>query len=201
MEQLAPACSSPQAWARARRHLLSHLVCFGRHTITGLLRLQDRTQQDWTADYRFYAQDHFDQNKVFAQVRGQIEALLPTTQAPLVAAMDDSLLRKSGRKISGVRYLRDPMSPPFHVNFVRGLRVLQISAAVPEGLEGAARLIPVDFQQAALPVKPRKQAPAHLHEAYQQERAKKNINLVGGNAWPNCANKWMRAAQPSANSS
>lgn len=179
MEQLAPACSSPQAWARARRHLLSHLVCFGRHTITGLLRLQDRTQQDWTADYRFYAEDHFDENKVFAQVRSQIEALLPTTQAPLVAAMDDSLLRKSGRKISGVRYLRDPMSPPFHVNFVRGLRVLQISAAVPEGLEGAARLIPVAFQQAALPVKPRKQAPAHLHEAYELERAKKNINLVG----------------------
>jgi DDE superfamily endonuclease len=179
MEQLAPACSSPQAWARARRHLLSHLVCFGRHTITGLLRLQDRTQQDWTADYRFYAEDHFDENKVFAQVRGQIEALLPTTQAPLVAAMDDSLLRKSGRKISGVRYLRDPMSPPFHVNIVRGLRVLQISAAVPEGLEGAARLIPVAFQQAALPVKPRKQAPAHLHEAYELERAKKNINLVG----------------------
>jgi len=179
MEQLAPACSSPQAWARARRHLLSHLVCFGRHTITGLLRLQDRTQQDWTADYRFYAQDHFDENKVFAQVRGQIEALLPT-QAPLVAAMDDSLLRKSGRKISGVRYLRDPMSPPFHVNFVRGLRVLQISAAVPEGSQGAARLIPVSFQQAALPVKPRKNAAAHLHEAYELERAKKNINLVGG---------------------
>jgi hypothetical protein len=178
MEQLAPACSSPQAWARARRHLLSHLVCFGRHTITGLLRLQNRTQQDWTADYRFYAEEHFDENKVFAQVRGQIEGLLPM-QAPLVTAMDDSLLRKSGRKISGVRYLRDPMSPPFHVNFVRGLRVLQISAAVPEGSEGAARLIPVDFQQAALPVKPRKQAPAHLHEAYELERAKKNINLVG----------------------
>jgi hypothetical protein len=178
MEQLAPACSSPQAWARARRHLLSHLVCFGRHTITGLLRLQDRTQQDWTADYRFYAEDHFDEDQVFAQVRGQIEALLPAA-APLVVAMDDSLLRKTGRKVSGVRYLRDPMSPPFHVNLVRGLRVLQVSAAVPEGPAGAARLIPVAFQQAALPVKPRKQAPAHLQEAYQQERAKKNINLAG----------------------
>lgn len=178
MEQLAPACSSPQAWARARRHLLSHLVCFGRHTVTGLLRLQDRTQQDWTADYRFYAEHHFDEDKVFAQIRGQIEARLPA-QAPLVVAMDDSLLRKTGRKISGVRYLRDPMSPPFHVNFVRGLRVLQLSAAVPEGSEGAARLIPVAFQQAALPARPRKNAPAQLHEAYEQERTKKNINRVG----------------------
>lgn len=154
------------------------MVCFGRHTITGLLRLQDRTQQDWTADYRFYAEDHFDEDKAFDQVRRHIEEQLPA-QSPLVAAMDDSLLRKCGRKVCGVRYLRDPMSPPFHVNFVRGLRVLQISAAIPHGQDGAARLIPVDFQQAALPVKPRKNAPAHLHEAYQQERAGKNINLLG----------------------
>ena len=158
--------------------MLSHLVCFGRHTITGLLRLQDRTQQDWTADYRFYAEGHFDQDKVFGQVRAQIEGQL-AADAPLVVAMDDSLLRKTGRKICGVRYLRDPLSPPFQVNLVRGLRVLQISAAVPQGQEGAARLIPVVFQQAALPAKPRKNAAEHLHEAYQAERAKKNINLVG----------------------
>lgn len=158
--------------------MLSHIVCFGRHTITGLLRLQDRTQLDWTADYRFYAEDHFDEDRAFGQVRQQIEQQLPA-QSPLVVAMDDSLLRKCGRKICGVRYLRDPMSPPFHVNFVRGLRVLQISAAIPLGEQGAARLIPVDFQQALLPAKPRKNAPAHLHEAYEQERVKKNINLVG----------------------
>jgi hypothetical protein len=175
---LAPACSSLQAWERARRHLLSHLVCFGRHTITGLLRLQDRTQQDWSADYRFYAQDRFQEDKFFDQIRTQVQEQL-AAQQPLVAAMDDSLLRKTGRKICGVRYLRDPMSPPFHVNFVRGLRVLQISAALPQGSQGAARLIPVDFQQAALPQRPNKKAPKEVLEAYEAERAKKNINRVG----------------------
>lgn len=175
--KLAPACSSPQALARLRRHLLSHLVCFGRHTITGLLRLQDRTQQDWTADYRLYAEDHFNDEQILGTVRTEVQAHL-ADQAPLVTAMDDSLLRKTGRKIGGVRYLRDPMSPPFHVNFVRGLRVLQISAALPQGEAGAARLIPIDFRQAPLPAKPRKQAPAAEHEAYQQARAKMNLNLV-----------------------
>jgi len=154
------------------------MVCFGRHTITGLLRLQDRTQQDWTADYRFYAEDHFDENKLFGTVRHEVQEQL-AEDAPLVSAMDDSLLRKTGRTVCGVRYLRDPLSPPFHVNFVRGLRVLQISAAVPQGSEGAARLIPIDFQHAPLPAKPRKNAPAAAHETYQQECAKKNINLVG----------------------
>jgi len=154
------------------------MVCFGRHTITGLLRLQNRSHQDWTADYRFYAEDHFDEDKAFASLRCQIEEDL-APDAPLVSAMDDSMLRKTGTKISGVRYMRDPMSPPFHVNFVRGLRVLQISAAVPQGKQGAARLVPIDFQHAALPPKPRKTAPAQLHEAYEKERASKNINLVG----------------------
>lgn len=158
--------------------MLSHLVCFGRHTITGLLRLQGRTQQDWTADYRLYAQERFAPDKIFGVIRQDIQELLAPA-APLVAAMDDSLLRKSGSKVYGVRYLRDPMSPPFQVNLVRGLRVLQISAAVPRGTQGAARLIPIDFEQAALPAKPRKNAPESAQEAYRQERAKRNINRVG----------------------
>jgi hypothetical protein len=170
--------SSPQAFARGRRHLLSQLLCLGRHTITGLLRNQDRTQQDWTADYRFYSETHFQPDKLFGQVRGQIEKL-SQPNAPLVVAMDDSLLRKTGPQIFGCRYQRDPLSPPFHVNFVRGLRVLQISAAVPQGDQGAARLIPIDFQHAPLPAKPHKKAPPELHALYAQERAKKNINLVG----------------------
>lgn len=177
IQKLGSACSSPQALARVRRHLLSHVVCFGRHTITGLLRLQDRTQQDWTADYRLYSEEHFNEEHIFGTVRTELQAQL-ADQAPLVAAMDDSVLRKTGPKIRGVRYLRDPMSPPFHVNFVRGLRVLQISAALPQGSQGAARLIPIDFRQAPLPPKPRKNAPAQAHEAYEQERKEKNINLV-----------------------
>lgn len=158
--------------------MLSQLVCFGRHTITGLLRNQDRTQRDWTADYRFYSEDRFDEDKVFGQIRSQIEQSFPA-EDPLVVAMDDSLLRKTGHRIFGSRFQRDPLSPPFQVNFVRGLRILQISAAVPLGTQGAARMIPVDFQHAALPAKPRKDADPQRWAAYREERAKKNINLAG----------------------
>jgi hypothetical protein len=153
-------------------------VGFGRHTITGLLRNQNRTQQDWSADYRFYAQDRLDVDKIFGQLRAQVEQCGPA-EAPLVVAMDDSILRKTGRRIFGCGYRRDPLSPPFHVNFVRGLRVLQISAAVRQGTQGAARLVPIDFQHAALPVKPHKKAPQEQHDAYALERAARNINVVG----------------------
>jgi hypothetical protein len=178
IQQCADAFVSPESFARGRRHCLSHLVGFGRHTITGLLRNQNRTQQDWSADYRLYAQDRLEVGKIFGQVRTAVEQC-GGPDSPLVVAMDDSLLRKTGRRIFGSGYRRDPMSPPFQVNLVRGLRVLQISAAVRQGSSGAARMIPIDFQHAALPAKPHKQAPQEQHEAYRLERARRNINLVG----------------------
>jgi hypothetical protein len=57
------------------------------------------------------------------------------------------------------------------------LRVLQISAALPDGT-GAARLVPIDFQHAVLPAKPSRKATPEELEAYQQERARRNLNKV-----------------------
>ena len=168
---------SVESFERSRRHMLSSLVGFGRRTVTGLLRTQNRQQQDWTADYRFYSQDRFDDQEVFDLVRKIVESHLGMPQ-PLVTAMDDSLLRKTGRKVHGVRYVRDPLSPPFHVNFVRGLRVLQISAALPDGT-GAARMVPVDFQHAVLPPKPSRKASPEELKAYKEQCANRNINKVG----------------------
>jgi len=177
LEQSRRCFASVASFERSRRHMLSSLAGFGRRTVTGLLRTQNRLQQDWTADYRFYAQDRFDDQAVFDLVRQIVEGHLERTQ-PLVVAMDDSLLRKTGRKVHGVRYLRDPLSPPFQVNLVRGLRALQVSAALPDGT-GAARLVPVDFQHAALAPKPSRKATAEALQAYQKERAQRNINRVG----------------------
>jgi hypothetical protein len=173
----AHAFACAQSFQRARRHLLAHLVGFGRHTVSALLRAQNRHQQDWSADYRFYSRDRFDEEGVFGQVRLAVEQTLKANE-PLVVAMDDSLLRKSGRKIHGVRFQRDPMSPPFHINFVRGLRVLQISAALPQG-QGMARMVPIDFQHAVLPPKPSKKASEAEVQIYKKLRAQKNINCVG----------------------
>lgn len=157
--------------------MLAQLVAFGRHTISSLLRAQNRHLLDWSADYRFYSQDRFDEDAVFNQIRRQIQKTLPKDQ-PLVVAMDDSLLRKTGRKIHGVRFMRDPLSPPFQVNLVRGLRVLQISAALPQG-GGRARMIPIDFQHAVLPAKPHKSASDQEWQNYKALKAQTNINSVG----------------------
>jgi len=51
------------------------------------------------------------------EIEGQLRP-----QAPLVVALDDTLVRKSGPHIFGVGYKRDPLGPAFQTNLVRGQR-------------------------------------------------------------------------------
>lgn len=160
-----------------RRHLLCCLLCLGRHTLTGLLRTDGRISQDWTADYRLYARARVDPQNLFAVVREEIGRRAPR-QRPLVLAMDDTLLRKRGRKIPGVAWRRDPLSPPFQVNLVLGQRVLQTSLMLPLGRQGQALAVPIDLTQAPTAVKPHPQAGAAAQQAYREEQKQRNLNAV-----------------------
>ena len=162
---------------RVRAHLLAQLVCLGRHTVTGLLATNGQLQSDWSADYRLYSRHRIEPAELFSQVRRGVQRSLGTQEA-LTVAMDDSILRKSGRKIPGVGYRRDPLSPPFHVNLVRGMRFVQLSA-LSRQRDGFSRMIPIDFQQAPLPARPSPQASAEQQQAYKTALAAANINCVG----------------------
>lgn len=100
--------------------------------------------------------------------------------SPFIAAMDDTIIRKSGTKTAGVSYRRDPLSPPFHTNLVRGQRFLQISAAVPpERVDAPPRMIPIDFSHAPTAKKPRKNAPEEEHEQFLLDKQKYNLSKQG----------------------
>ena len=162
---------------RVRAHLLAQLVCLGRHTLTGLLATNGQLHNDWSADYRLYSRQRIDPGELFSQVRRGVQLRLGAQEA-LTVAMDDSILRKSGRKTPGVGYRRDPLSPPFHVNFVRGMRFVQLSA-LSRQRDGFCRMIPIDFQQAPLPARPSRQASAEQQQAYKTALAAANINCLG----------------------
>lgn len=137
---------------RVRRHLLSQLLCLGRHTLTGVLGTSGRLFCDWSADYRMYSAQRIEPEKLFASVRQSLTARLAPGQ-PLVAALDDTRLRKSGSKTHGVKYTRDPMGPAFHVNFIKAQRFVQLAMAYPAD-NGMARMIPIDLVHAPAPRKP-----------------------------------------------
>jgi hypothetical protein len=154
LQQAGPVCAQRRGHERLRAHLLAQLVGLGEHTISGLLCTTARQFGDWTADYRFYAADRVDPQPLFHTTRRGVEARLAEGD-PLVVALDDSLLGKRGRKIPGAAWRRDPLGPPFNVNFVWAQRVVQLAAVLPEGSDGAARTLPIDFVQAPSAARPR----------------------------------------------
>ncbi len=100
--------------------------------------------------------------------------------APLVTAIDDTLLPKTGRKIPGVGYGRDPLSPPFHVNLVPGQRFVQLSVMVPAGASpSAARGVPVRFCHQPPVAKPKASASEQEKAAYRKKRAQNNLSTCG----------------------
>jgi hypothetical protein len=174
LEGLAPAFASPEDFSRARTQWLAGLLNLGRHTVTGALSTAGAQHRDWSAQYRLLRR--LPVEPIFAHVCRQ--ALAATASGrPWVVALDDSITRKTGRCIPGCGWRKDPLGPPFNLNFVWGQRVLQFSAAIPAA-DGSARLVPVDWQEAPLPKKPSPHADAATQAAYVEARKQANLNKV-----------------------
>ena len=97
------------------------------------------------------------------------------------AHMDDTLFRKRGKKVSGAKWLRDPLGPPFHTNFVWGQRFLQISMSQ-HGESGLVRSksIPVDLVHCPLPVKPKKGSSDKRIADYKEQQKNMKLSKIGG---------------------
>ena len=177
---MSASCAfKPRTFDRIRALLLSTLVCFGRHTITSMLSTAGCQFRDWTADYRLFSKGRFRAEPLFEVARQAVVEQL-AKGAPLVVAMDDTLLRKSGKRTAGVSYRRDPLGPRFQKNFVLAQRVLQVSAALPsKGSTGPARMIPIDFRHAPTPKKPSKHASDDELKAYRSRQKAQAISQLG----------------------
>jgi hypothetical protein len=144
--------------------------------VTGLLTTSGCEFQDWSAAYRLFSQNRLPIDDLFAVVRRAVVDQLPP-RVPLCVAIDDSLLHKSGIRIPGVAWRRDPLGPPFQTNFVRAQRFLQLSAAVPLA-ERAYRMIPIAFCHAPTPPKPPRNASTELLRQHRQAARLASLTLL-----------------------
>jgi hypothetical protein len=154
------------------------LLCLGKHTLTGLIITAGRQFCDWSQDYRLFAEERLQMGKLFDLLRRNLVARLGPDD-PLIVAMDDTKLRKTGHKIPGAKYHRDPLSPKFRPNFMWGLRWIQLSGLLSPKGEGPARGIPLTFQHAPLPSKPKKKASDEEWKEYHHQREEANLSKVG----------------------
>jgi DDE superfamily endonuclease len=175
-QECLPAFGQQRTAERAQALSLSSLLCLGRHTVTGLLTTCGREFQDWSAEYRLFSRHRLPAQEIFSVVRrGVLAELAPA--APLSVALDDSLLRKTGTRIPGVSWRRDPLGPRFQTNLIRAQRVLQLSAAIPLS-EGACRMTPLAFLHAPTPRKPSAQAATLEWEQYRQAARQASLPLL-----------------------
>ena len=151
------------------------MLCPDRATLTNLICTSGGQQHDWSADYRLYSEGRADLGALFAPVLDEVLHALPQ-EAPLVVALDDTLLRKTGTHIDGVAWRRDPLGPPFQTNLVRAQRFLQMSAAWPLKT-GGARMVPVLFHHAPSAQKPPKEATPVDRADYRERLKQQRLNV------------------------
>lgn len=164
---------------RARNLGFGALTCLGRQTISGILTSSGQQFMDWTAAYRSFSKQRINTDKLFEVSQKEVLNELTSKQL-LVAHMDDTLLKKTGKKIPGSSWRRDPLGPPFHTNFIWAQRFLQISMALPSQ-EGNAqsRAIPVDMHHCPTPSKPKKGASQTEINQYKELQKKLNLSIQG----------------------
>jgi hypothetical protein len=166
--------------ARSQKRAIQHAIAlpcvFGRRTISRTLGALGRWDQDWSADYKMFSRSQWKPERLFDPVIDEYLQRYP--KRPVIAALDDTKLRKVGRKIKGASWHRDPLSPPFHMNFMYGLRFLQASLLFAHHEEGdyPPRGIPVRFQEAPPIKKPGKRASPQQLEQYKKLKKEKNLS-------------------------
>jgi hypothetical protein len=160
---------------RAQRLAYGLLTCLRTHLTSNAICATGRQFLDWSADYRLFSRSPWAPHTLFDPIFDHLAELLPSPQAPVVAALDDTLCKKTGRHIPGATFARDPLSPPFHLNLYRGLRFVQASVLVrATQFLGPARALPVRFEPAPPAVKPKNQNRPHKHTRKNPGNPKKN---------------------------
>ena len=156
------------------------LSCTGRCTITGMLIAVGRQFVDWTAAYQVFWGSRMNTDKLFeVATKVCLEQLSP--KQLIVAHMDDTVIRKVGKRIYGTTWRRDPLGPAFHTNFIWAQRFIQISLSLHSDtdINSQSRAIPVDFYHSPGIKKPAGNCSNEDRTVYLELKKKQNLSMQG----------------------
>ena len=165
-----------RTWTRAVRQALGTLACLGRRTLTRIIWAEGRQDQNWSGEYLLHSRCEWEPQQLFQPILQRGLAYCP--QRLVGVAIDDTRLRKTGRSIVQAFYQRDPLSPPFHVNLVLGLRFLQASLLVPlhRNAPVGTRAVPIGFQEVSRVKRPGKKASEEMQKQYREAVKQQNLS-------------------------
>ena len=168
----------PQArtWRRGVRQALGSLVCLGRRCLTRIIWTNGGQQRSWSAEYFLHTRCVWQPQALFQPILQRALVLCPGRL--IGVAVDDTRLAKTGRCIPQAFYQRDPLSPPFHLNLILGLRFLQTSLLVPLHRRAPlhTRALPIRFEEVSRVKKPSRTAEATAVTAYKHAVKQHNLS-------------------------
>ena len=169
LEAWIPIFAQPRSGRRAISQALGSIIGFGRRTLSRSIWALGKQDRDWSADYKLHARCTWNPDALFQPI---LQRALPLCSGPyVVIAMDDTRVRKTGRKILSAFYQRDPLSPKFRFNLMWGLRFLQMTLLVPlyrSQPDVSPRSLPIRFQEVPALKRPGKKASQADWQAYRE---------------------------------
>jgi hypothetical protein len=175
----SPAFSSGLSFQNAREYACAIIGGFGlKKILTNVSIGTGKLDKKPSAIYKFFSRCKWSPDDLFNPIMKQC---LPYFKKGYIAiGVDDSKFKKTGKRIPHVGWYRDPMSPHFHTNLMRGLRFLQFSALIPlyDFFSVPCRAIPVAFVDAPPVKKPGKRASEEVKKQYIQAKMTHNLSTV-----------------------
>jgi len=165
-----------RTWRRAVRQALGSLVCLGRRCLSRIIWTNGGQGRSWSAEYFLHSRCDWQPQALFQPI---LQRALTYCPGRLVGvAVDDTRLAKTGRSIRQAFFQRDPLSPPFWVNLMLGLRFLQASLLVPLHRQAPryTRALPIRFEEVSRVKKPSRTAGAEEQRLYKQAIKRHNLS-------------------------
>jgi hypothetical protein len=165
-----------RTFERGVRQALGSLICLGRRCLTRIIWTNGGQNRSWSAEYFLHSRCQWEPQQLFQPILKRGLAYCP--QRLVGVAIDDTRLRKTGRAVPQAFYQRDPLSPPFHVNLMLGLRFLQASLLVPlhRNAPVGTRALPIRFQEVSRIRRPGRKATEEMRRQYREAVKQKNLS-------------------------
>lgn len=165
-----------RTFQRGVRQALGSLVCLGRRCLSRIIWTNGGQHRSWSAEYFLHSRSQWEPQHLFRPILKRALAYCP--QRLVGVALDDTRLRKTGRSIPQAFYQRDPLSPPFHVNLLLGLRFLQASLLVPlhRTTPVGTRALPIRFEEVSRVKRPGKRATEEMKKQYREAVKQRNLS-------------------------
>jgi hypothetical protein len=120
-----------RVFRRAVALVLGELFSLGRHTVTQILRTLGAVDVDWSAWYRLFGRQRFDEEAAGRQLLVETLAHVPAEE-PYVMTSDAVRIPRSGKQVAGSSWWPGQNSAYFDRGLVRGQRFVELAWLTPE---------------------------------------------------------------------